>query len=79
MTWFYISFADDDGFLGGLYIDGDDLAGAVVHSHFLNENPGGEMLTFELPEGDLEANVPARDRRRLLTLEEIEDAVPWPQ
>jgi hypothetical protein len=78
-TWFYFSFADDDGFLGGLYIDGVDLEHALSRSHEIRANPGGEIMTFELSEEDLEANVPPEDWRRLLTFDELGGAVSWPR
>jgi hypothetical protein len=77
MQWFYFSFADDDGFLGGLYIDGVDLEHALRRSHELGQNPGGEVKTLEITTKDVELNVPAGDRRHLLSLADLGPTVVW--
>lgn len=79
MTWFYFSFTDPDlpegeQFLGGLYIDGADLADALTRSHGLGVNPGGQVAVVEIPaeaQEQMDANVPEDMRRRLLTKEEV--------
>jgi hypothetical protein len=42
-TVFYMSFADDSGWLGSAYVEGDDLELALTWSHVLGINPGGEV------------------------------------
>jgi hypothetical protein len=72
MTWFYLSFAGDDGWRGGAFVDGDTILEAVTMAGLLGINPGGEALVIEVPDGLMDAKVPERDRRRLLTREEVE-------
>jgi hypothetical protein len=77
--WFYMSFADPSlpkgsQFLGGCYVHADTLQDAIVLTHTLGINPGGEVRVDEVPSDALEENVPAKDRHRLLTREEIEAA-----
>jgi hypothetical protein len=47
--WWYISFADDDGFLGGVVIKGKGFTSAIMASHRLGINPGGEAMGIEIP------------------------------
>lgn len=47
--YMWLSFADGDlpkgkQFLGGVLVEADDLIEAVVRSHALGINPGGEVL-----------------------------------
>jgi hypothetical protein len=75
--WFYLSFADGDlpdgqQFLGGAYVQAFNEGAAVGRSHKLGINPGGEVrILGPLPAEQLDANVPAADRERLLTREEL--------
>lgn len=72
--WWYMSFAtvaQPDGFLGGLYIDGETIAEAITRSHVLGLNPGGQVAFVAVPARAL-ADVPMDMRRRLLTREEVE-------
>lgn len=45
----YLSFADERGFLGGLFVRADSLSEALTRSHLLGLNPGGEVQGDELP------------------------------
>jgi hypothetical protein len=66
----YLSFATDDEFLGGCVVEAYGIATAIVRTHVLGINPGGEVMGVPVPEED-------RDRLphdRLLTREEIEEA-----
>lgn len=50
MSIWYLSFAtDEDGFMGGVYTEADDMEAAVIKCHTLGINPGGEVLGFEAP------------------------------
>lgn len=74
--WFYISFADDDGFLGGVYVEGRNEAEALLRSHALGINPGGEaMLVGPIPPERLREHVRGEDRDRLLTAAEVKGSV----
>jgi hypothetical protein len=47
MWW--LSFADDDGFRGACIVHGETLEIALVASHQVGCNPGGEVMGVELP------------------------------
>lgn len=78
-SWFYLSFADGDlptgqQFLGGAYIQGINQGAAVSRAHKLGINPGGEVqIVGPLTPNAMAENVPAEDRERLLTREELEE------
>ncbi len=46
--WWYISFADETGFLGVTIIRARGMATAVRLSHALGANPGGQTLSHAL-------------------------------
>lgn len=70
--WFYISFVGDGRFLGGVYLEAWHKADAIVRSHELGLNPGGEAAIWEIPDTRIfQEIVPAKDRYRLLSKEEI--------
>jgi len=70
--WFYLSFADDErgGFLGGIYIEANGPLTASRRAHMLSINPGGQVLTVEMPSGY--PLPPPEYRERLLTKAEIQ-------
>ena len=39
----YLSFADETGFLGGVFVPATDIEGAVQEAWRLGINPGGEV------------------------------------
>ena len=49
MTWFYISFADDNGFRGATVVEADDANGAWAEAIRRGLNPGGEAAILEVP------------------------------
>jgi|SRR6188508_3304691 len=54
-TLTYCSFADDDGCLGIVILEGELLpAAAAKRAHTLGVNPGGELLALPVIEGDHE-------------------------
>lgn len=72
---FYMSFADsdgDEGFLGGIIMETHGITLAMIETHALGINPGGEMASWELPE-DMQPG--PEYRNRLLTRDEIESAL----
>lgn len=50
MSKYCLSFASDDGRLGGVFIEGEDELGAVKRAHDLGINPGGEVCMVKVPE-----------------------------
>ena len=46
----YLSFATDAGCLGVAYMDEPDFMTAVMKSHALGINPGGEVMSFPIPD-----------------------------
>lgn len=76
IPWFYLSFATDDEFLGGLYVEGADGEHALVTASILGLNPGGEVaMCGPLSITDMDANVLPTDRYRLLTKAQLGEAV----
>ena len=74
-TW-YLSFATEAEFLGGLYVmvdeEGDEgMLSAVKRAHELGMNPGGGVMGWDISEFD-PSWIPAYDR--LLSKDEIIDA-----
>jgi hypothetical protein len=46
---YYLSFADEGGFRGAMWIRAVGPMSAIRRSHVLGINPGGEVLIAELP------------------------------
>lgn len=71
VAWQYLSFANDDGFLGGCYLKapGGTPLWAVMKAHALGINPGGEVMHVEVPH---DVEIPAEFAERLLIREELE-------
>ncbi len=71
-SWFYLSFATDDEFLGGVYVQGFTDTDALFNATARKLNPGGEVAMWgPLSSEDLDENVPPADRYRLLTKQEL--------
>jgi hypothetical protein len=66
----YLSFAEPGRFLGGVMIEARGLTSALIESHRLGINPGGEVQGTRLP-NDVAASFPPEDRHRLLSKAEI--------
>jgi hypothetical protein len=69
LRWFYLSFANEHEFFGAVVVEAIGPAHALQRAHQLGVNPGGSVMTFEVPELALPIDVEATNR--LLTLEEI--------
>jgi hypothetical protein len=69
LRWFYLSFADDDGFRGAAIVEAHGPAHALQLTHRLGINPGGEIATWEIPEG---APLPDAAKNRLLSKEDLD-------
>jgi hypothetical protein len=71
-TWWYLSFGDESGFLGGCIVPGENIAVAAQVAHGRGCNPGGEVLGMPLPPGELD-KVPEEARGMLLNEAMIEE------
>lgn len=70
LGWWYLSYADEVGFRGGVIIDAPGFASAAMLVNVLGVSPGGEVRGVPIPTG----KVPAPHYRyRLLTKEELEE------
>ncbi len=69
LRWFYLSFADDKGFLGAAIVETCGEMHAIELAHTLGINPGGEVMVFEVPEG---APLPEAAKNRLLSKNELD-------
>ena len=73
--WWYLSFATEEEFLGGLYLEASGPVEACMIAGLLGLNPGGEVLAWPVTPEKLEQfaqNVPDEKRYRLLTKEEVD-------
>ena len=66
--WFYLSFANDDAFLGACLVRGRSIEEAVREADRLKINPGGEALGGPVPVGGLPDE---KFRERLLSKTEL--------
>lgn len=72
MTWWWLSFADDRGFLGVVITHAPNFLSAVLSTHVRRINPGGEVNGWPFP---AEIGDPApRWRDRLLNRDETNQA-----
>jgi hypothetical protein len=89
MALYYLSFCGEEGWRGGTVVEAEDFIMAVVKTHRLGINPGGEVHGAALQEdamNDPEAlrNVAAM-LNRLMTQEQMTEAlgtdemVSWPE
>ena len=46
--WWWLSFADETGFLGAVVTRAHGITTAIMKTHSLGINPGGEVAGFEL-------------------------------
>lgn len=67
---FYMSFVNDAGFAGALFVRGDTITDALVRSHLLKLNPGGEAQFVKLPDAAV-AELPASYIETLLSKQEL--------
>lgn len=77
MSFFWMSFGDaslpkGSQFLGGLLIEADDFHAALLKSHRLLLNPGGEIKAFEI-EVPIPESIEEEYADRLLTREQCAD------
>lgn len=68
---YYLSFADEERFLGGVFTEAYGIVTAIENTHELGINPGGEVMCI----GPGPAPRPEY-LNRLLTKGELEEAAP---
>jgi len=72
---FWLSFADDTGFLGGvLMTDCVNVADAIGQAHRDKVNPGGEVAAYEVPLAHMPKDFPTRT---LLTKQDLDERGGW--
>ena len=72
--WWYLSFAEKKGFLGGLYIRARGIMDATLRARMLGLNPGGEVMSWgPISQEGMDAMVPEEKRGRLLSKEEVNE------
>lgn len=69
--YFYHSFADDSGFLGGVMVAASGHATSLRRAHKMGINPGGEVLTQTIS-AEVWKRIPDEFKWRLLTKEDVE-------
>jgi hypothetical protein len=67
LRWCYMSFADESGFLGGVYVFARGILSAVAATHEMGINPGGQVMYMEPEDAP-----PPELINRLLSREELE-------
>ena len=73
--WWWLSFAGEKGFLGGILTRAQGFASAITKTHLLGINPGGECQGAEIPDEVIESSPygHANFADRLLSKREIEE------
>jgi len=71
LKWFWLSFAEPGKFLGGVVTQATSLKEAIVKTHKLGINPGGEIQSMEVRPEFLK-NLESFPKDKLMTKEEIE-------
>jgi hypothetical protein len=69
LPWHWMSFADEGTCLGVVLIRARNMLEAVTLAHRLKINPGGQVLSYEMPE---DYEVPDEFANRLLSKADIE-------
>lgn len=68
-SMYYLSFADDSGFLGCAIVSAFGPTDAVRQTHLKGINPGGEVMMHPIPNG---TPIPDDWKNRLLSLADME-------
>jgi hypothetical protein len=70
LAWWYLSYAGEEGFRGGVIIEARGFTGAAIRSNILKASPGGEVMGLKIPPD----KVPAEPyRNRLLSPSELNE------
>jgi hypothetical protein len=75
-SFWWLSFADDDGFRGVVIVEASSFMDAVMMTHVFGINPGGEARGWEVPERELH-KIPEHHVGRLLSIEELRAHKPY--
>ena len=73
MSWYYLSFAGEEGFRGAVVVEAPTFGLAVLRTTVLKINPHGEVLGAIISEEELP---PTIYRHKLLSKEQIKEI--WP-
>lgn len=78
MSWFYLSYAGDNGFRGGVYLRAYGPVSAARRANIDGISPGGEVrMVGPLDPDNPDVHLPPPEYRdRLLTLEELKSLSP---
>lgn len=68
LQWFWLSFADKEGFKGVIVIQAQGIMTALFKCSAMNINPGGQVQSISIPTGQY---IPNEAKNRLLSLAEI--------
>lgn len=49
-AWWWLSFADENGFKGGIFTRARGIISAVTKTHTLGISPGGEVKAIQMPD-----------------------------
>jgi hypothetical protein len=71
LGWWWLSFADDTGFLGVAIVEAGGIMEAAVAAKLAGCNPGGEVLAYPIPVDKLPVE---KLRNRLLSRDDLEEA-----
>lgn len=70
LGWWYLSFANDSQFLGGVIVEAPGFVTAFAQANSIGVNPGGQVMGIPVPADKVP---PAHYHYRLLNLEELEE------
>jgi len=71
-SWWWLSFADENGFRGGVLTRAHGIGTAVTKTHALGINPGGEVRAIEISDENVNASSFGEHADKLLSAEYID-------
>jgi len=69
---YYMSFADEEGFRGAVIVEARGPVTALAIANILGINPGGQVVTIEIPPGSPMLSTPEA-WNRLLSRQDVEN------
>jgi len=72
LAWWWLSFADEEKFLGVVVLQAPDGLTAVKVAHLLGVNPGGEVAVMQLEPKPEQGTLLCLHQNRLLNRSEAE-------
>lgn len=75
LPYWYFSFADDSGFLGGIFLRCRDMKEGIIMAHRLGINPGGEAVGAPVPERQ-QRDVTEEAAGKLLSMADLDRLFP---